>query len=404
MACTHDCRDEKMTYLDRDQAYLITIYDSSPSPGRMSPPKYRTSIQVSFENDEQKRRSEYYWKLWQSSHLSKNATMNSRPLKGLEFAASSALFTGINQNVNIHLENTSIDRFTFTWTTMPSEHPQCQFAVSFHFVSTDFSQAKGVKGVPLRLSALTREITLASMAEVCNDLQISHCLIKVYRNHGAERKKAIDCKQIEKKIEKVRQQIANQENALIAKVKRDQHKHQKVSSEDSLSKTELSADHALIVELKRLEVAAGTPEIFTAFHLQGIPEDYSDRCNFIPQEDPNDFLKTSIDQPWNNATALLSMQWDNESEVVYPNLPPSKLIVSTNLSMSSQPNETSTLERVLGLASPISNPRLDLTPNPSPIQVVQESKYPVKPVKWIKVIDADPSYRPPEQPLPKSGA
>lgn len=404
MACTHDRRDGKMTYLDRDQAYLITIYDSSPSSVRTSPLKYRTSIQVSFENDEQKRRSEYYWKLWQSSHLSKNATMNSRPLKGLEFASSSAVFTGIDQNANIHLENTSIDRFTFTWTTMPSEHPQCKFAVSFHFVSTDFSQAKGVKGVPLRLSALTRDISLASMEEVRNDLQISHCLIKVYRNHGAERKKAIDFTQIEKKLKKVRQQIANQENALIAKVKRDQHKLQKVSSEDSISKTELSADHPLIVELKRLEVAAGTPEIFTAFHLQGIPEDYSDRCTFIPKEDPNDFLKMSIDQPWNNTTALLPMQWDNESDVVYPYLPPSKLTVSTNLPMSSGPNESSTLESALGLVSPISNPRLDLTPNPSPIQVVQETKYPAKPVKWIKVIDADPSYRPPEQPPPKSGA
>ena len=404
MACTHDRRDERTTYLDRDQAYLITVYDSSPSPVGMSPPKYRTSIQVSFENDEQKRRSEYYWKLWQSSHLGKNVTVDSIPLKGLEFASSSAVFTEIEQNVNIHLENTSIDRFTFTWTTMLSEHPQCQFAVSFHFVSTDFSQAKGVKGVPLRLSALTREITLASMKEVRNDLQISHCLIKVYRNHGAERKKAIDLKQIEKKLKKVRQQIANQENALMAKVKRDQRKHQQVLSEDSLSKTDSSADHPLIVELKRLEVAARTPEIFTAFDLQGIPEDYSDRCTLISKEDPSEFLNMSIDQPWSDTTALLSMQLDSESDVVDPHLPPSKVTVSTNLPMSSGPNELSTFETALGLVSPISNPRLDLSLNHSPIQVVPRTKSPFKPVKWIKVIDADPSYRPPEQPPPKSGA
>lgn len=401
MACSHE-RSEEITYLNRDQAYLISIFDSAPSPGGISPVKYHTSIQVSFETDEQKRQSAYHWNLWQSSHLSKDGTTALKPPKCLEFAASSAAFTAINQNVDIHLEDSAVDRFTFTWTITPGERPQCQIAVSFHFVSTDFSQAKGVKGVPLRLSALTREITLASTEEHRNDLQISHCLIKVYRNHGAERKTAIDSKQIEKKITKVKHQIAHQENTLRAKAERGQHKRQKLS-EDSPSQPGLPVDHMLVVELERLEMVRSRPKIPTAFHLRGEPEDYSHRCTFTPKEDPNDFLKSPIDQLGEN-TAFLSMQLDNANEITRPDLPPSKPFVSTNLQVTSQTNESSTFERALGMASPISNPRLDSTPSPSLVQAVQERKCTVKPVKWIKVIDADASYRRPEPLPPKAGA
>lgn len=404
MACTHD-NHEEMTYLDKDQAYSISITDTAPSPVDISfsPAKYRTSIQVSFENEEQKRRSAYYWNLWQSGHVRKVGIIDSRPLKGLEFAASSALFTGIVQNVNIHLEDTHVDRFTFTWTTMASEYPRCQFAVSFHFVSTDFSQAKGVKGLPLRLSALTREITLASTEELCNDLQIQHCLIKVYRNHGAERKKAIDSKQIEKKMEKVRQQIASQKNALRAKVIRERYKRQKLSSENSLGQAELPVDHVLVVELERLKLAASRPRISTAFHLRGEPEDYSNRYTLTTTEDPNDFLKTSVHQSGEITPVFLSKQWDNASEVAHPILPTLKLVVPATLPIKFQPNESNTFERVLGMATPLSNPTLDPTLSPSLVQVVQESRSPVNPTKWIKVIDADPSYRCPKQLQSRAG-
>lgn len=408
MACTHDSHEE-MTYLDRDQAYLISITDTAPSPVSISfsPAKYRyryrTSIHVSFENEEQKCRSAYYWNLWQSGHVRKAGITDSRPPKGLEFEASSALLTGIVQNVNFHLENTHVDRFTFTWTTMASKYPQCQFAVSFHFVSTDFSQAKGVKGLPLRLSALTREITLASTEELRNDLQIQHCLIKVYRNHGAERKKVIDCKQIEKKIEKVRHQIASQKNALRAKVIRDRYKRRKLSSEDSLGQAELPADHVLVVELERLELAARRPRISTTFHLRGEPEDYSDRYTLTPPEDPNDFLQTSLRQPGENTPAFLSTQWDNTSDVAHPILPTLNLVPPTNLPINSELNESNTFEHVLGMASPISNPTLDPSLSPSLVQIEHESKCPANPIKWIKVIDADPSYRRPKQIQPKAG-
>lgn len=400
MACSHE-RGEEITYLDRDQAYLISISDSAPRPGGISPVKYRTSIQVSFETDEQRRQSAYHWNLWQSSHLSKDGTTASTPLKALEFAPSSAAFTAINQNVDVHLEESAVDRFTFTWTTMPSERPQCQVAASFHFVSTDFSQAKGVKGVSLRLSALTREITLASTEEH-RDSQISHCLIKVYRNHGAERKTAIDSKQVGKKITKVKHQIANQENALRAKAKRDQPKRQKLS-EDSSSQPRLPVDHMLVVELERLKMVESRPRIPTAFHLRGEPEDYSPRYTFTFKEDPNDFLKSPTDQLGEN-TSFLSMPWDNRNEITHPDLPPSKPFVSTNLPEKSQTNESSTFERALGMASPISNPTLHSTPTPSLVQAVQERKHTVKPVRWIKVIDADASYRSPEPLPPKAGA
>ncbi|MCJ1470865.1 hypothetical protein MMC07_009512, partial [Pseudocyphellaria aurata] len=394
MACTHD--HEEMTYLDRDHVYLISICDSASSSMGILSAKYRTTIQVSFETDEQKRPSAYFWDLWLSGQVRKDVATGSRPLKGIEFAQSSTAFKGIHQNVNFHLENTAVDRFTFTWMIKPGEHPQCQIAVTFHFVSTDFNQAKGVRGMPLLLTALTTEINLTPLEQPCNDLYISHCVIKVYRNHGAERKKAIDLKQIQKRIEKISQQIADQENALRAKVNRDQHKRQKRSSEDSPSQSELPADHVLVVELNRLQAAARRPKMVTVFRLRGQHNDGSDRNTLPPGEDPIDF-GTSIDQPRNGAPAFSSTQSDNASDIVHTKHSPSKPFVSVDFPMTSQPNELSTLERVTGMATPISNPRLDRPQSPSLIQAVEEDKSPVKPVKRIQVIDAHESNQRSEQ-------
>lgn len=401
MACTHD--HEEMTYLDRDHVYLISISDSASSSMGILSATYRTSIQLSFETDEQKRPSAYFWDLWQSGLVRKDVATGSRPLKGIEFAQSSTAFKEIHQNVNIHLENTELDRFTFTWMIMPGEHPQCQIAVTFHFVSTDFNQAKGVKGLPLLLTALSAEINLTTLEQPCNDLHISHCVIKVYRNHGAERKKAIDIKHIQKKIEKISQQIADQENALIAKVKRDQHKRQKLSAEDPPCQSELPADHVLVVELKRLQAAVRSPKMVTVFHLRRQLNERSARNTLTPREDPIDFSRPSIDQLRNSAPAFSSMQLDNASEIVLAKLPPPKIFVSTDFPMTFQPNKYGTLEHVMGMATPISNPRLDRSQSPSLVQAVEENKSPVKPIKRIQVIDADASYQGPEHPPPKTG-
>jgi hypothetical protein len=108
-----------------------------------------------------------------------------------------------------HLENASFNHFSFVWTAGAGAGPsECGLLVRFHFLSTDFTQSKGVKGVPVRLCAKTELISPpASQSETGSEAEICYCRVKVFRDHGAERKLANDIEHIKKSIQRVEKQI-----------------------------------------------------------------------------------------------------------------------------------------------------------------------------------------------------
>ena len=79
----------------------------------------------------------------------------------------------------------------------------------FNFLSTDFSHSKGVKGIPVRLCAKTEILSSGSPQSPPEQSEICFCKVKLFRDHGAERKLASDILHIKKTIEKLKQQ-ANQ--------------------------------------------------------------------------------------------------------------------------------------------------------------------------------------------------
>jgi hypothetical protein len=77
--------------------------------------------------------------------------------------------------------------------------------VRFHFLSTDFSHTKGVKGVPIKLCAKTETIGLGPS-------EISCCKVKLFREHGAERKMFNDVSQLKRAIESRRHDYVKAES------------------------------------------------------------------------------------------------------------------------------------------------------------------------------------------------
>jgi hypothetical protein len=61
--------------------------------------------------------------------------------------------------------------------------------LKFNFVSTDFTRVKGVKGVPVRLCIKTEMLQSNDRNKtVINEPERCYSLVKVLRDHGAERK------------------------------------------------------------------------------------------------------------------------------------------------------------------------------------------------------------------------
>jgi hypothetical protein len=106
------------------------------------------------------------------------------------------------------LEANSVDGFTVRWAAEPGRQGACNISLKLEFLSTDFSQLKGVEGAPNRLCVETEVLTSTSPVATTHDREIYFCQIKVFRQHGAERKASIGIANVQKRIMKVKMKLA----------------------------------------------------------------------------------------------------------------------------------------------------------------------------------------------------
>ncbi|KAJ5288154.1 hypothetical protein N7478_003840 [Penicillium angulare] len=183
--------DIPITYLNKGQTYPLTIIDSKPPSTQNGLTHYRTSIRITFDTTEHTSNPNSCWSLWKASSA-QDMSRKSRVMNAVELAN---LGQNQGQTNNFHVEKTSLDGFSIKWFTDASGIPACTLGIRFNFLSTDFSYSKGVKGSPLRLLAKTETIT--------PDIpELSYCKVKVFRDHGAERKMFTDVSQLKRAIEK----------------------------------------------------------------------------------------------------------------------------------------------------------------------------------------------------------
>ncbi|KAI1773083.1 CP2 transcription factor-domain-containing protein [Hypoxylon cercidicola] len=202
-----------VTYLNKGQAYSLTVADTSASMPILPGTKYRTFVRISFEDDQQRQKPGVCWSLWKEGRGTNEAHQRGGKLQAVEYVEAGQPAEGDDKRTRIELDTASFDGFSVIWTPGVNGAAECNIAVRFNFLSTDFSHSKGVKGIPVRLCAKTTALASNDSSPLSDPaFEICYCKVKLFRDHGAERKLSNDVAHVKKTIDKMKQQISQAES------------------------------------------------------------------------------------------------------------------------------------------------------------------------------------------------
>ncbi|KAK4902408.1 hypothetical protein LTR49_027072 [Elasticomyces elasticus] len=210
-AMVQNSDETPVTYLNKGQAYTLTVVDTHYQ--QASPTRYRTLVRVSFEDAQQRLKPAACWQLWKEGRGINEAHQRGGRLQAVEYVESGQLDNAEDPSKpRIELESASFDGFCVVWSPLAGA-AECPISVRFNFLSTDFSRSKGVKGIPVRLCAKTELLEGPIMeASSANAPELCYGRVKLFRDHGAERKSSNDVARVKKTIDKINQQIAQIES------------------------------------------------------------------------------------------------------------------------------------------------------------------------------------------------
>lgn len=196
-AMIDDLTEVPVTYLNKGQVYYLRTVDLAPVPSNAKTIQYRTLIRITFEQEKQRSDPATYWRLWEMSRGWKKLQNSNKRLTAIEYAGK--------DTPSMHIERISLDGFSITWTANPTNKThECTIPIRCNFTSTDFTTSKGVSGDPVRLCVKTKQLEENNMSQIQG---VWYCLVKLFRDHGAERKHSNDVKILQKKMDKLKLQL-----------------------------------------------------------------------------------------------------------------------------------------------------------------------------------------------------
>ena len=382
-----------ITYLNKGQAYSLSIVDTAAAGPIFPGIRYRTYVRVSFEDDQQRQKPGVCWGLWKEGRGTNEAHYRGGKLQAVEFVEAGQSIEGDEKRTRIELESCSFDGFSVVWSPGLNGAAECNIAVRFNFLSTDFSHSKGVKGIPVRLCAKTDPMS-GSRPQAGKDSETCYCKVKLFRDHGAERKLANDVAHVKKAIDKVKQQIAQVESGMkdLGNRKRGAtgvngdrpgkvQKHRRtwsVSSTSSGAGVRSPAEDDLHVRLQSLQAMFTSTRPVSVLYLRGDDLDDPDAYPVLMPGEEVDKSRVDRDNPaWQIRSRPSSTA---DSSMVSPSL--SSLSLHSQVSIAGQTRGDNPSHQ--GLSDhPIKIDKLDESGNLS---------------GWIEALGVDPSYKPPPEP------
>ncbi|OJD25752.1 hypothetical protein ACJ73_02876 [Blastomyces percursus] len=269
-AMVKDPDEIPITYLNKGRVYEMSVLDTAPMTSGAQPLKYRTFIRVSFEDDERRSEPASCWQLWKEGRGSNEAHHRDGKLLAVEHVDRNQGGDGDIRPSQVQLQTSNFDGFSVIWSPNPvNGNPCCLILVCFNFLSTDFSDPRGTRGIPVRLCAKTEVISTGHgdpplRPEVC------YCNVKLF-SRGAERKFSIDVAHVKKLIDELKQQISlNRRKRSGSFVKGKVTKHKRAwSGESGNGSGKSTLEEGLQIELCTLKDMFSSTRPVSALDLKG---------------------------------------------------------------------------------------------------------------------------------------
>lgn len=416
-----------VTYLNKGQAYTLNVVDTHIQQPAV-PVRYRTFVRVSFEDEQQRLKPSACWQLWKEGRGTNEAHQRGGRLQAVEYVESGQLGNAEDPSKpRIELECASFDGFCVVWTP-PAGASECPISVRFNFLSTDFSHSKGVKGIPVRLCTKTEIIgDYSPGASPSTGPEVCYGKVKLFRDHGAERKLSNDVAHVKKTIDKLNQQIAQIESGMRDLGKRKRGSIAKGSGDDRPGKVQKhrrtwsmtsvtssggrgSAEEDLHMKLMTLQDMFTSTRPASVLYLRGDNQDDPDLYPVKLSGEPISLVRTDTNG---------SSGWEQQSTETGP---PSSLVSPSPSSLSVSGSRAGRRDSNLQQPTPLgstsranssewrNNPQM-ATVDIQPTQPRQLASPPeTQPVKvqtrspksgtmsgWIEALGMDPNYQPPPE-------
>jgi hypothetical protein len=148
-----------LVFLNKSQVYTLEFYHTRSTENKT----VEITVYLEFHEQQHRGRSPTLWSFYYSHHQ-----------RLLSYAS-----IGKSSQVKLVASGPG-------WYTVRSKGPRFCFGVVFHFLSTDFSNAKGVKGIPMRCCL---QISWPNEVNDLYEWSQLQLLVKTFRDKGAERKR-----------------------------------------------------------------------------------------------------------------------------------------------------------------------------------------------------------------------